>query len=116
MLPEAFAREVVTHYMDWAEPIGQIQNATMSTVDLTKIMSLMTAIDDFALELREKETLYLSPLLASHEQIILARNLTDGYIGPYAGQSGYYIDLYHFAQLINQSVLDEENSGILPTR
>ena len=108
MLPSAFAKKVVTDYIDWCVLIDEIQNATMSATDLTEITSLMAAIDDFALTLKEKETPYFSLLLASHEQITLARNLTEGYTGPYAGQSGYYIDLYHFAQLINQSVLDEE--------
>ena len=101
MLPSAFAEEVVTDYIDWCIAIANIQNATMSATDLTKITSLTAAMDDFTLKLREKETPY-------HEQISLARNLTEGYPGPYAGQSGYYIDLYHFAQLIYQSNLDEE--------
>jgi len=99
--PSTFASEVVTDYMDWCMPIAQIKNATMSATDLTKITSLMAAIDDFVLKLKEKATLY-------HEQISLVRNLTDGYEGPYAGESGYYIDLYHFAQLIYQHVLNEE--------
>ncbi len=101
MLPSAFASEVVTDYIDWCKIDWRIQNATMSATDLTKITSLMVAIDDFVLKLEEKETPY-------HEQISLARNLTEGYLGPYAGQSGYYIDLYHFAQLTYQYVLDEE--------
>jgi len=101
MLPSAFAVEVVTDYIDWCIPIGNIQNATMAATDLTQIMSLTAAIDDFALELKEKETLY-------NNLIDLARNLTEAYQGPYAGQSGYYIDLYHFAQLTYQYVLDEE--------
>jgi len=101
MLPRAFAREVVTDYIDWCNSEVAIQNATMSATDLTKITSLMAAIDDFALKLKEKETLY-------HDQISLARNQTAGYIGPYLGDSGYYIDLYHFAQLTYQNVIDEE--------
>jgi hypothetical protein len=73
----------------------------MSATDLTKVTSLMAAFDDFILKLKEKETLY-------HEQISLARNLTVGYEGPYAGESGYYVDLYDFAQLTYQYVPDEE--------
>jgi len=109
ILPSALASGVVTDYINWAIPIGQIPNATMSAVDLTRISRLTAAIDDFALRLNESVTpTYLSLLLASHEQIILARNLTQRFPGPYAGDLGYYIDLYHFAQLINQSVLGEE--------
>jgi len=101
--PSTFAREVVTNYMDWCirAPISNVPNATMSATDLTEITSLIAAIDDFALKLKEKETLY-------HEQISLARNLTAGYQGPYANQTGNYIDLYHFAQLTYQYVQDEE--------
>ena len=101
MSPSTFATKVVTDYIDWCISIIDIPNATMSATDLTKITSLTAAIDDFALNLKEKETPH-------HEQISLARNLTARYQGPYAGQTGYYIDLYHFAQLIYQSVLDEE--------
>jgi len=111
MLPSAFAEKVVTDYIDWCKlpQNAVITNATMSATDLTKITGLMAAIDDFALKLNATETpTYLSLLLASHEQIIQARNRTEVYPGPYAGQFGYYIDLYHFAQLINQSVLNEE--------
>jgi KaiC/GvpD/RAD55 family RecA-like ATPase len=101
MSPSTFASETVTNYMDWCMPIAQIKNATMSATDLTKITNLMSAFDDFVIKLKEKETLY-------HEQISLARNQTEGYEGPYAGDFGYYVDLYHFAQLIDQHVFDEE--------
>jgi len=101
--PSAFAREVVTDYINWCRSIDytQIPNATMSATDLTEIASLMAAIDDFALRLREKETLH-------HEWISFARNLTERYSGPSAGECGYYIDLYHFAELTYQHVIDEE--------
>jgi hypothetical protein len=99
--PSEFSKEVVTHYINWCNSEPLIENATMSAIDLTKTMSLMVAINDFAFKLKEKETLY-HPLISS------ARNLTEGYPGPYAGQSGNYIDLYHFAQLIYQNVLDAE--------
>jgi hypothetical protein len=103
MLPSEFAREVVTDYIDWCwgVPVEEIPDATMSATDLTKITSLTATIDDFALKLKEKETLY-------HEKISLARNLTEEYLGPYAGESGYYIDLYNFAELTHQYVPDEE--------
>jgi hypothetical protein len=103
MSPSEFAREIVTDYIDWCWriPVEYIPNATMSAIDLTKITSLTAAIDDFAINLKEKETPY-------HEQISLARALTEGYQGPYANQIGYYIDLYHFAQLTYQNVPDFE--------
>jgi len=111
MLPRAFAEGIVTDYMYWSknsEDAYQIPNATMSAMDLTKITSFIAAIDDFALKLKDKETPYLSLLYPSHEKIILARNLTLGFPGPYGDQFGYYIDLYHFANLTYQSVPDEE--------
>jgi hypothetical protein len=101
LLPKAFATDVVTKYIDWCRNIDAIDNATMSATDLTEITSLTATIDDFALGLKEKEILY-------HEQISLARNLTEGYVGPFGGQYGYFIDLYHFAQLTVQYVPDEE--------
>jgi KaiC/GvpD/RAD55 family RecA-like ATPase len=103
MSPNAFAKEVVTDYIIWCNSIDikNIPEATMSATDLTKITSLTAAISDFAIKLKEKETPY-------HEQISLIRNLTEGYPGPYTNQTGYYIDLYHFAQLTHQYVQDEK--------
>jgi len=101
LLPKAFATDVVTKYINWCTNIDAIDNATMSATDLTEITSLTATIDDFALRLKEKEILY-------HEQISLARNLTEGYIGPFGNQCGYYVDLYHFAQQIYQYLPDEE--------
>jgi KaiC/GvpD/RAD55 family RecA-like ATPase len=101
--PNTFAKEIVTDYIVWCNSIDieRIPEATMSATDLTKITSLMAAFDNLAIKLKEKETPY-------HEQISLARNLAEGYPGPYANQTGYYIDLYHFAQLTHQYVQDEE--------
>jgi len=107
-LPTAFAEKVVTRYVNWCNSRSDITNATMAATDLTKITTLMAAIDDFATKLKEKETPYLSLLLSSHDQIILARNLTEEHVGPYTGDTGNYTDLYHFAQLARQLVLDEE--------
>jgi KaiC/GvpD/RAD55 family RecA-like ATPase len=103
MLPNMFAQKIVTDYIVWCKSIDikLIPEATMSATDLTKIASLMAAFDDFAIKLKEKETSY-------HEQISLARHLTEGYPGPYTNQTGYYIDLYHFAQLTHQYIQDEE--------
>jgi KaiC/GvpD/RAD55 family RecA-like ATPase len=98
ILPSGFASKVVTVYIEWCFRMGYlIQNATMSAIDITKITSLVAVIEDFTLELKEKETVY-------HEQIRLARNLTKTYPGPYAVDSGYLIDLYHFAELTYQYV------------
>jgi hypothetical protein len=111
--PNAFAQEIVTDYIRWASanfPMIQENSpekgATMIATDLTKMTSLAAAIDDFATTLKEKETLY-------HEQISLARNMTTGYLGPYQNpngtyQTGYYVDLYDFAFLVNATVQDEE--------
>jgi KaiC/GvpD/RAD55 family RecA-like ATPase len=101
MSPNTFASEIVKDYMIWCSSIPEIQNATMSATDLTKVTSLIEAADDFAIELKKKETPH-------HKEIGLARNLTEGYPGPIANQTGYYIDLYHFAQLGYQYVFDEE--------
>jgi len=101
MSPKAFAKEVVTNYINWCSSAANIQNATLSATDLTKITSVTAAIDDYALELEEKETTF-------HEQISLARNFTEGYQGPYEKQTGNFIDLYHFAQLAYEYVHDPE--------
>jgi KaiC/GvpD/RAD55 family RecA-like ATPase len=101
MSPNTFAKEIVTDYIAWCNSIDEINEATMSATDLTKITILTAAIDCFATKLKEKETPY-------HEQISLAKNQTEGYPGPYADQTGYYIDLYHFTQLTRQYVQDKE--------
>jgi len=111
MSPNVLATEVVNDYLYWCtyeRALGnyqQIQNATMSAIDLTRIMSLSAAINDFALKLKDKET-------TNYEQISQARDLTEEYPGPYEGNTSCYIDLYNFAQLINistsQYALDEE--------
>jgi KaiC/GvpD/RAD55 family RecA-like ATPase len=108
MTPDAFAGKLVTDYIGWCKSIPDIQNATVSAVDLTKIGNLRPAVTDFAQKLLDKETPYLTTLLSSHEQIILARNLTQAFQGPYAGQFENYIDLYNFAQLNSQYNPDEE--------
>lgn len=111
MSPNAFARKIVSDYIGWCDVIPDIQNATISATDLTRIGDLSADIENFASTLIEKETAYLSQLLPSHQQIILARNQTQTFQGPYAGQIGYYIDLYDFAQLCFQNTSDEELRG-----
>jgi hypothetical protein len=102
MSARTFATEIVQDYISWCNGAGdKIQNATMSAIDLTKISGLVEAVDDFASNLKEAETSF-------HEQIVLARNITQGYIGPYSEQTGYDIDLYDLAQLTQEHV-DEGN-------
>jgi predicted amidohydrolase len=103
MSPSAFAEQVVTLYINWCKTISDayIPDATMAATDLTRITRSIAAIDDFALKLNENENFY-------DYLINLARNQTEGYTGPIANDTGYYIDLYHFAQLTSQKVLNEE--------
>jgi hypothetical protein len=100
--PTALAKEIVKEYIDWCLliPSNIVPAATMSAIDLTKITGLAKVIDDFATTLKEDETLY-------HQQIGLARSLTTGYEGPYAGQFGYFFDLYNLAQQVYAQVSDE---------
>lgn len=100
MSPYALASEIVRDYMVWCNNM-HVSNATMSAFDLTKITALTSAINNFALRMKEKETPY-------NELIELARNLTEEYPGPTSGETGYYIDLYHLAQLTLQNVPDAE--------
>jgi hypothetical protein len=102
MSPRTLATDMVQDYISWCNGAGhEIQNATMSAVDLTKISGLVEATDDFAANLKEAET-------SCHEQIALVRNMTKGYIGPYSEQTGYDIDLYDLAQLMYEHVDDED--------
>jgi hypothetical protein len=106
MSPNAFAQEIVTDYLHWCYRTPEIQNATMTATDLTKMTSLTATVDDFATTLKEKETLY-------HEQISSARSMTEGCPGPYAYsngtyQTGYFIDLYNFTWQIYGNVPDQE--------
>jgi hypothetical protein len=101
MSPNAFAKKIVKDYMDWCMLANNIPSATMSATDLTRMLSLTTAIDDFASALKEEETLW-------HEQISLARNLTDSYEGPYSGQTGFFFDFYDFSQKAYAQISDEK--------
>jgi hypothetical protein len=103
MLPSVFATDIVIDYICWCNSIPpiQIQNATMTATDLTKIPSFTESIDDFALKLKKKEAFY-------YKQISQARNQTQEHQGPYADETDNYIDLYHFAQLIYQGIMDNE--------
>lgn len=96
-VPEDFAKKMAIEYINWCMPITEINNATISASDLTKIAALKMALTDFSFKLNETEEVY-------HEQISLARNMTEQYPGPYGGQSGYYVDLYRLSQLVYQYV------------
>jgi hypothetical protein len=98
-MPSDFAKQVGSEYINWCMLIPEINNATMSATDLTKVTALRMALTDFSLKLNETEEVY-------HEQISLARNMTEQYPGPFGGQSGYYADLYRFSQLAYQYVSD----------
>jgi hypothetical protein len=98
--PSMFAEKIVTNYVNWCDTVP-VPNATMVATDLTKIAGLITAIEDFAIDLKEKETPY-------YEQISLVRSQAQRYEGPFQGENGYLLDLYHFAQLTRQNVPDRE--------
>ncbi len=108
MDPRSFAGEIATNYMLWCRSISEITNATIAATDLTKITALIASIDDLAQKSEDQLTPHLSSLLSSHEQIIIARNLTERYSGPYDIDTSYYIDLYDLAQRIFQHVDDEQ--------
>jgi hypothetical protein len=71
----------------------------MAGVDLSQISSLKMAVDDFSQSLNDSESSY-------NDEIRLARGQTEGYMGPIQDVYGWYIDLYHFAQLIHQHIPD----------
>ena len=108
--PRTFVTQIVDDYRKWCiVNSDQIKNATMTSIDLTKMTTLTAAVDDFAATIKEKETIY-------HEQISLARNETKGYLGPLGQQvgsetvyqTGYYVDLYSFASKIRAHVQDQK--------
>ena len=107
MSPSAFAEEVVKDYMSWCYAnADQIHDATMTATDLTKIVDVTAAVDDFANAFKEMETLY-------HEQLNTALKMTKGYPGPYAYpngtyQTGYYIDLHDFAGQANRTASNQK--------
>jgi hypothetical protein len=98
ILPSNFASAIVTIYINW---IGGSLKATMSATDSSKLSSLKTATDNFAQKLKGKEDTF-------HDQISSARSDTEGYEGPLQNYYGYYIDLYHFAQLVYERISDTE--------
>ena len=96
MLPSNFASIIVNAYIDRAP-----SPSTMSAINLAEISKLVAEADSFAQKLNEKENLYV-------DAIKTVLDKTERYHGPYQDYDGYYVDLYHFAQLIYQYVSDGE--------
>jgi len=96
MSPNDFASVIVNAYNDWTP-----SPSTMSAINLTEMSTLMAETTNFAQKLSEKENLYV-------DAISNVLNKTEAYHGPYEGYYGYCIDLYHFAQLVYQSIYDGE--------
>jgi hypothetical protein len=97
MSPSELADVIVSNYIDYTS--AKLYPSTMSAVDLSQISSLKTAVDVFAQSLSDSEGSY-------NDKIRMARGQAEGYEGPYAGMYGWYMDLYHFAQLIYQYIPD----------
>jgi hypothetical protein len=95
MSPSELADVIVSNYIDFTS--AKLYPSTMSAVDLSQISSLKTAVDNLAQSLNDSESMY-------NDKIRLARSQAEGYEGPYADMYGWYMDLYHFAQLIYQSI------------
>jgi hypothetical protein len=88
---------IVSSYIDYTS--ANSYTSTMSGVDLSHISTLTTAVNNFAQRLNDSESLY-------NNEIRKARSQAENYMGPYIGMYTWYIDLYHFAQLIYQYIDD----------
>jgi len=97
MSASELADVIVSSYIEYTA--ANSLPSTMSGVDLSQISSLKTATDSFAQRLNESESVY-------NETIRRVRGQTEGYQGPYKNMYGWYMDLYHFAQLIYQYIPD----------
>lgn len=97
MSASELADVIVSNYIDYTS--AELFPSTMAGVDLSQISSLKMAVDDFAQSLNDSESSY-------NDEIRLARGQTEGYMGPIQDAYGWYIDLYHFAQLIHQHIPD----------
>jgi YVTN family beta-propeller protein len=90
---------IVNAYVNyWSSSSYEI---TCSAVDLTKLRStgIITSTSAFAQSLQTKYSSYIT-------QIQTAQAQSEGFEGPYAGDSGYYIDLYDFADHVYNLVSD----------
>lgn len=98
MSASELAGVIVSSYIEFTSATSL--TSTMSGVDLSQMLNLKTAVDDFAQTLNNSEGLY-------NDEIRRARSQTEGYEGPYSDvKYGWYMDLYHFAQLIYQYIDD----------
>ena len=101
MSPTELTDVIVSSYtediIDYSLHTGQLLQSTLSAVNLSQISNLKTAVDNFAQRLNDSESSY-------NDEIRLARGQAEGYEGPYADRYGWYMDLYHFAQLIYQYI------------
>lgn len=97
MSASELADVIVSSYIEYTA--ANSLQSTMSGVDLSQISNLKTATDSLAQRLNESESVY-------NETIRRVRGQTEGYEGPYRDMYGWYMDLYHFAQLIYQYIPD----------
>jgi clostripain len=100
-----FAEVIVSNYTDYTETKSYSSilpyRSTMSGTNLGQITDLKTAIDNFARKLNESESTY-------NDEMRRARRQAEGYEGPYSGMYGWYMDLYHFSQLVLEYIPDPE--------
>jgi hypothetical protein len=97
MSPGELADVIVSSYIEYTA--ANSLQSTMSGVDLSQISSLKTATSSLAQRLNVSESVY-------NETIRRVRGQTEGYQGPYSDMYGWYMDLYHFAQIISQYIPD----------
>jgi hypothetical protein len=89
---------IVSSYIEYTNATSH--TSTMSGVDLSQMSTLKTAVNDLAQRLNDSENTYNS-------EIRKARGQAEAYAGPYSDVAyGWYMDLYHFAQLIYQYIDD----------
>lgn len=97
MSPAGLADVIVSSYIEYTS--DNSFQSTMSGVDLSRISGLKAATTSLAQRLNISESVY-------NETIRRVRGQVEGYQGPYSDMYGWYMDLYHFAQLIYQDIPD----------
>jgi len=90
MAPSGLGSEIVADYI---ASCGTSGDETQSAANQTKLSNLVSAVDNFAQVLNASLSSYSS-------EVIYARLQTESYY------DADYIDLYHFAELINASISD----------
>jgi len=90
---------IVSSYIDFTSTSSL--KSTMSGVDLSQMLTLKTAVDNFAQRLNNSESVF-------NNEIRKARGQAEGYMGPYIDMYGWYMDLHDFAQLIYQYIDNAE--------